>query len=220
MCPLAHASQLQVITHTLIEWAIKETESDIERSPCNSRLPPPKLQRCHFPLSVNLSACYTQAALPRSGLLEPTVEPECSFTRQLESKSSVRARLRRTFAGHVDALTGKSLGMDANPYSPPDTDNVRVLQWRLIPAATLGILGIPSFVVGSYVFAMSVVDLFTEGIASFGGETPFAIGFFTCHGVSWIAGALLLWKKKYAYGVLLIFVGIAVPITLSSLYAL
>ena len=112
--------------------------------------------------------------------------------------------------------------IDANPYSPPNANSDAVgsfFPWRLIPAALIGMLGILSFGFGSCFVALVIYEVFTEGITSFVLESPVAIGFYYGPGVSWIASGLLLWKRQFAYAILWVLVGIAIPVTLSSLFA-
>jgi hypothetical protein len=109
------------------------------------------------------------------------------------------------------------LEIDANPYSPPNANADPVgpsFRWRLIPAALIGMMGILSFGFGSYFVAIVVVEVLTEGITSFVLESPVAIGFYIGPGVSWIASALSLWKKRYVYAILLVLVGLAIPLAL------
>jgi hypothetical protein len=112
--------------------------------------------------------------------------------------------------------------IDGNPYSPPNAESEAVgpsFRWRLIPAGVIGLLGVLSFGIGIYFAALVIHEIFTEGFTSFVLESPIAIGFYMVPGVSWIASGLLLWKGKYYYAILLALVGIAIPVTLSSLFA-
>lgn len=82
----------------------------------------------------------------------------------------------------------------------------------------IGLLGILSFGFGTYFAAIVIREIFTEGFTSFVLESPIAIGFYMGPGVSWIASGLLLWNRKYRYAILFVLLGIAIPVTLSSLF--
>ena len=62
--------------------------------------------------------------------------------------------------------------------------------------------------------AVAVYAIFTGGITSFVLESPVAIGFYIGPGVAWIAGALMLWRKRYAYAILLVLIGFSIPVAL------
>ena len=105
--------------------------------------------------------------------------------------------------------------IDVNPYAPPtanSTPSGPFFRWRLIPAALIGILGILSFGFGSYFVAMVLFELLTEGFTTFVLESPVAVSFYIVPGVSWISSAVLLWKKRYAYAILLVLVGLVIPV--------
>lgn len=109
------------------------------------------------------------------------------------------------------------MNIDANPYSPPNVDSVpfgRYFRWRLIPVSLIGTLGILTLGFGFYILALVVAEVFTEGITSFVLESPVAIVFYIGPGISWIAGALLLWKKKFVSAILLVLFGLAIPAAL------
>ena len=56
----------------------------------------------------------------------------------------------------------------------------------------IGTLGMLSFGFGTYIVAIVVAEVFTEGITAFELENAVAIGFYIGPGISWITGAIAL----------------------------
>ena len=114
-------------------------------------------------------------------------------------------------------IAGGSLEIDANPYSSPNATNepvARFFPWRSIPAVMIGALGVLSFGFGAYFAAILARLIVIEGITS-GWQGGFvAIGFYIGPGVAWIASATLLWKKRYAFAMLLVLAGFSIPLAL------
>ena len=78
----------------------------------------------------------------------------------------------------------------------------------------LGLLGILSFGFGTYFAAIVAYLVFAEGITSGVQECLGAIGFYIGPGVAWTASALLVWKKRYAFAILLVLAGLSIPLAL------
>jgi hypothetical protein len=109
------------------------------------------------------------------------------------------------------------LEIDANPYSAPSAKNEPAgpfFPWRLIPASVIGLLGILSFGFGTYFAAIVACLVFAEGITSGVQESLGAIVFYIGPGVAWTTSSLLLWKKRYAFAILLVLAGLSIPLTL------
>ena len=109
------------------------------------------------------------------------------------------------------------LEIDASPYSPPSAKNEPAgpfFPWRLIPASVIALPGILSFGFVTYFAAIVAYFIFAEGITSGVQESLGAIGFYIGPGVAWTASALLLWKKRYVFAILLIVAGLSIPLAL------
>ncbi len=75
-------------------------------------------------------------------------------------------------------------------------------------------LGILSFGFGTYFASIVAYLVFVDGITSGVQEGLGAIAFYIGPGVAWIASALLLWRKRYAFAILLVVAGLSIPLAL------
>ena len=82
----------------------------------------------------------------------------------------------------------------------------------------IGVLGAISFGYGTFLGAIVLRVLATEGFTSFVSEGTIAVAYCVGPGVFWIASGLIVWKRNYKYAILSFLVGLSIPQAIGFLF--
>jgi xanthine/uracil permease len=123
---------------------------------------------------------------------------------------------------HLSA--GEAMSNDKlNPYeSPAGIESIRlahrILRWRLIPTAIIGLLGAVSFVFGMIAVGIMIYVLVTRQNAQPPLLMIAACTLYLGIGIVWIIAARCFWRGRYRTAIAATIVGFVIPAVVFSVF--